>query len=43
MMIRAVASPTQLEGAKKFRWGHLSSFLKFEVKKRRKSAEKAKA
>jgi len=45
--IRAVASPTQPGGgrAKKFSGGakYLSSFLKFKMKNRRKSAEKAKA
>jgi len=45
-VFRAVASPTQLgERAKKISGGakYLSSFLNLEVKKRRKSAEEAKA
>jgi len=42
--IRAVASPTQPGRAKKILGGakYLSSFLKFELKNRRKSAEESK-
>jgi len=41
--LRAVASPTQLRGEKNSGGAkYLSTFLKFEMKKRRKSAEEAK-
>jgi len=43
-VVRAIASPTQPERGQKISGGakYLSSFLKFEVKNRCKSAEEAK-